>query len=32
MQAGSLLADDLFASQKGLCSMALVMSNWQAML
>jgi hypothetical protein len=31
MQAASLLADDLFASQAGLCSMALGMSNWQAM-
>jgi hypothetical protein len=27
MQAASLLADDLFASQEGLCSMALRMAN-----
>jgi len=31
MQAASLLAYDLFASQAGLCSMALDMTTWQAM-
>jgi hypothetical protein len=32
MQAACLLADKLFAFQEGLCSMALRMSQWQAVL